>query len=154
MTENLKSRHNSYFNNGRGGIGILLLSKTKSFVDTEFTNLTQFNVFKFEGDSWYSDAFGRKKVSCQFPVKSAEDISKSVSKLIEDTKKSSVITIPFKQIERMNQMWTEDSTDNIVFNLGKSGLDTISVLKLWCIVFVGDIAQMNWNCISWILKMD
>lgn len=116
------------FNNGpRAGIGILLLSKTKSFVDTEFTNLTQFNVFKFEGDSWYSDAFGRKKVSCQFPVKSAEDISKSVSKLIEDTKKSSVITIPFKQIERMNQMWTEDSTDNIVFNLGKSGLDTISV---------------------------
>ncbi|MFR8293796.1 MAG: hypothetical protein ACLVAU_06310 [Ruminococcus sp.] len=55
------------FNNGpRAGIGILLLSKTKSFVDTEFTNLTQFNVFKFEGDSWYSDAFGRKKYPVSF----------------------------------------------------------------------------------------
>lgn len=115
----------------RAGIAILFLTSKNTTIDSEIIKtikkLSNFSVFQFKGNQWCSQAFGYEKFLYEFPAKTREIISKEVSELIEAAKKSSVITIPLKQIESVDRMWVEDSTENIIFNLGKSGLDAVSV---------------------------
>lgn len=115
----------------RAGIAVLFLSSKNSTVDNvlmkSISSLPNFSAFQFKGNQWRTSAYGCEQFSYEFPIKDGTTVSKEVSEIIEAAKKSSVITIPFNQIERMDQMWTEDSSENIIFNLGKSGLDTVSV---------------------------
>lgn len=115
----------------RAGIAILYLSSKNSTNDNAIikaiATLPNFSSFKFTGNKWISSSAEYEKLSYNFPVKKPSDISEDISRINEEAKNSSVITIPFKQIECYEQMWTKNSTENIVFNLGKSGLDTISV---------------------------
>ncbi len=115
----------------RAGIVILFLSSKNSSsggkMSKTFANLKNFSVFTFVGNQWRSKTLEYESFSYEFPIISVTSIAQEVSEIIENSKKSSVITIPFRQIEKTNQMWTENSTENIIFNLGKSGLDTVSV---------------------------
>lgn len=115
----------------RAGIAILFLSNKNVSSDRRIAEASakhkNFSVFTFVGNQWRSQTAGFEKFVYEFPVVSATNISKEILEIIENSKKSSVITIPFRQIEKTDQMWTENSTENVVFNLGKSGLDTISV---------------------------
>lgn len=115
----------------RAGIAILFLAGKNKTIDgrlrKSIADLPDFSIFKSWGNQWCSQLPGHEKFLYEFPVRAEEYILKVVSEIIEAAKKSSAVTIPFRQIEGMNQMWTEDSTENIIFNLGKSGLDTVSV---------------------------
>lgn len=115
----------------RAGIAFLFLSSKNGSQDNNFiktiTSTTNCSSFKHTGNQWTSKSMGCEKFVYDFPIMTGIDISKEVSLLIEKAKKTSVITIPFKQIENMGSMWSEDSSENIIFNLGKSGLDTVSV---------------------------
>ena len=115
----------------RAGIAILFLSNKNASSDRRIAQALakykNFTVFSFVGNQWRSQNLGCENFLYDFPVVSAITISKEVLEIIENSKKSSVITIPFRQIEKTNQMWIENSTENIVFNLGKSGFDTVSV---------------------------
>ena len=115
----------------RAGIAVLILSNKSNAIDSEImktvTGLSSFSRFKFERNEWRSRTSENEKIIYNFPLKGVDVISNEVTELIELAKKSSVITIPFRQIECMEKMWTEDSTENVIFNLGKSGLDTVSV---------------------------
>ena len=114
----------------RAGIAILILSGNSVSHDSEIMKaikgLPNFSFFEFSGRQWHSQTGGNILLN-EFPLKNGIAVSEEVMELIEVDKKSAVITIPFRQIECTNQMWTEDSAENIIFNLGKSGLDTVSV---------------------------
>jgi len=115
----------------RAGIAVLFLYSKSTPVDSEtmraIKGLSNFSFFEYSGNQWYSQTNGGDKLLNEFPLKDGVAISEEVNDLIEAAKKSSVITIPFRQIECSKPMWSEDSTENIIFNLGKSGLDTVSV---------------------------
>jgi hypothetical protein len=115
----------------RAGITILFLSNKNMSIDNAtmktIISISNFTSFKLSGNKWGTNAFGFENFSYEFPVKTGAVIAEEVSGIIEAAKKSSVITIPFEQIEGSERMWNEDSTENIIFNLGKSGLDTVSV---------------------------
>lgn len=115
----------------RAGIAILYLSSKNSTSDgvvaktiASFSNFTR---FKLTGNQWRSQEPGFETFSYEFPIKGANIVAKEVLDIIETAKNTAVITIPFRQIEHMEQMWAENSTESIIFNLGKSGLDTLSV---------------------------
>lgn len=115
----------------RAGIAVLILSSKNIPFDHEtirvIKGISNFSSFEYSGNQWHSQTAGGDRIINEFPLKDGVTISEEVNELIEEAKKSSVITIPFKQIECSNPMWTEDSTENIIINLGKSGLDTVSV---------------------------
>lgn len=115
----------------RAGIAVLVLSSKNTTTDSKtikyFAHLPNFSSFKFEGDQWCTRMADGGKYLYDFSVKKNDVITKEVSEIIGAAKKTSVITIPFTQIEQMEQKWTGNSTENILINLGKSGLDTISV---------------------------
>lgn len=115
----------------RAGIAVLFLSSKNSSIDSELkktiSNLSNLSTYQLKGSQWHSTSGGFERFSYEFPLSDATTISNEISELIEAAKKSSVITIPFNQIENMEHMWTEDASEHIIFNLGKSGLDTVSV---------------------------
>lgn len=115
----------------RAGIAFMFMSSKSSTIDSTtmkgIAELPNFTHFKYVGSQWCSSAVGCETFLYKFPIKTGSVISKEVSEIIESAKSTTVITIPFKQIEQNGQMWTENSTENIVFNLGKSGLDTVSI---------------------------
>ena len=115
----------------RAGIAILFLASKDSSLDANFVKsvlrTTNSSLFKYTGNQWTSQSIGNETFVYEFPMMTGIEISQKVSMLIEESKKTSVITIPFKQIENMSEMWSENSTENIIFNLGKNGLDTVSV---------------------------
>lgn len=115
----------------RAGVAMLFLANKNSTFTGEmsktFANHKNFNIFSFIGNQWRSQLSGHENFLYEFPTIPLSDIAKQVEVIVEESKKTSVITIPFRQIETNNQMWTENATENIVFNLGKSGLDTVSV---------------------------
>ena len=115
----------------RAGIVILFLLSKRTMTNGEMvkalSKFSGFSYFKFVRDHWRSYVSGYEKFSFEFPIQTGIAISKEVAEIIEEAKKSAVITIPFRQIECTKQMWTDEATENIVFKLGKSGLDTISV---------------------------
>lgn len=115
----------------RAGIAILFLSSKNATSDKRIAQALakhkNFSVFSFAGNQWHSKSLGYENFLYDFPVVPATTISKEVLEIIENSEKSSVITIPFREIEKTDQMWTENATENIVFNLGKKGLDTVSV---------------------------
>ena len=115
----------------RAGIAILILSSKGGSFDANFVksvlNTTSCSLFKYIGNQWTSQSMGCEEFVFEFPIMTGTEISQKISALIEESKKTSVITIPFEQIENMSDMWSGNSAENIVFNLGKSGLDTVSV---------------------------
>lgn len=115
----------------RAGIAVLILSSKDGSFNTDFVksvlNTTSCISFKYKGNQWTSQSMGCGKFVYEFPMMEGAELSHKVSALIEESKKTSVVTIPFKQIENMSDMWNENSAEKIVFNLGKSGLDTVSV---------------------------
>ena len=115
----------------RAGLVILFLVRKKSpsarSMSKVFTNIKNLSVFTFVGNQWRSQVSGCEKFIYEFPTIPSTAIASKVSEIIENSKKSAVITIPFTKIEKQDQMWMENSTEKIVFNLGKSGLDTVSV---------------------------
>lgn len=115
----------------RAGIAVLFLSSKNSVVDSSLmktiSSLSNFSTYQLKGSQWHSLVHGCEQITYEFPLSDGETVSNEISEIIEAAKKTSVITIPFEQIESMNQMWTEDASEHIIFNLGKSGLDTVSV---------------------------
>lgn len=114
----------------RAGVALLFLANNASAlgkVVKSIINNKNFSVFSYIGNQWRSQMPGYEKFVYEFPKMQAMDIAREVSTIIENSKKTSVITIPFGQIEDAECLWTGNATENIVFNLGKSGLDTVSV---------------------------
>lgn len=60
---------------------------------------------------------------------SNEEADEFLSIYIEQSEKSTAVTIPFDSIEDTRNFWTESSADGVIFSLGKVGLETVS-LKL------------------------
>lgn len=115
----------------RAGIAVLFLSSKNSAVDSTLiktiSGLSNFSTYQLKGNQWRASMHGCEQFTYEFPLSDGAIVSEEISEIIEAAKKSSVITIPFNQIESMDRMWTEDASEHIIFNLGKSGLDTVSV---------------------------
>lgn len=126
----------------RAGISILYLNskaaqKTDSFL-IELRKQNNVLVFAQSGKDWVCRNADLDNMSFSFPVLTNEESGKIVSDIIEDSQNVSAITIPFNQIENVDKKWQESSTDRLVFNLGKAGLDTVSVC-------IGDSVSQHHN---------
>lgn len=60
----------------------------------------------------------------KFPLEQTEGFIKDY---ILQSKETSVVTIPFDSMEDVQRGWSESSAEGITFNLGKFGLDTVSL---------------------------
>lgn len=115
----------------RAGIVLLVLcsqatSKSLPVIDS-LKQLNNFSVFSKKNDCWINTDTRYKQLKFFFHMLSSKELSESVDAIKEAAKKTSVITIPFAEIEDTQNMWAESSISNLIFNLGKSGLDTVSV---------------------------
>lgn len=115
----------------RAGMSFLILGSKSTVLNDSFfrqrISIPNCSIFKFFGNQWVLQKAGKEKFVCEFPVKTSSDISSELKKLTEQAKNTSVISIPIDEIENMEKMWSESSVEHIVFNLGKSGLNTVSV---------------------------
>lgn len=71
----------------------------------------------------YSEVFS---ASVSLPVLTS-DISNDVQVYIQKASESSVITIPFSEIEDTEHCWSNSTKHGITFSMGRSGLDTITL---------------------------
>jgi len=115
----------------RAGIAILYLNnkalKKTNSIAIELKQISNFFVLTQDGNNWRSQDAYFEKLLFSFPVLKNEELAQRISDIIEDSKNVSVITIPFAQIEDTDKQWKESSASNLVFHLGKAGLDTVSV---------------------------
>lgn len=58
---------------------------------------------------------------------STENLGNDVLTYIQKASESSVITIPFSEIEDTEHFWSESTKHGITFSMGRSGLDTIAL---------------------------
>ena len=115
----------------RAGISILFLScntsaRQKKQIDA-IKKLSTVLAFSKKADRWCCSDARFESLRFSFPILSGQDLSKTIKEIQEEAKKTSAITIPFEEIENTENMWAESSIENISFNLGRSGLDTVSV---------------------------
>ena len=57
----------------------------------------------------------------------SRDYDREVSDYIRKASETSVISIPFSEIENVEHVWWDTTQDGITFAMGRSGLDTISI---------------------------
>lgn len=115
----------------RSGTAILFLNssssaKSRSIIES-LKALTNFFVISKKGDVWSSKDARFDSLQFLFPILSIQELEKNINEIQEEAKKTAAITIPFTEIEDINNMWSASSISNLIFNLGKSGLDTVSV---------------------------
>ncbi|MBR5108924.1 MAG: hypothetical protein IK099_01915 [Clostridia bacterium] len=66
--------------------------------------------------------------SCNIEIDSVQRSYESeVADYNKKASETSVISIPFSEIEDVNQLWWDTTKDGITFSMGRSGLDTISL---------------------------
>lgn len=115
----------------RAGIAIIYLnSKTTQKTDkiaAEIKRISNFFTFSQAGHGWKTSDDDFEKLSFSFPIISNYELTQKINDIVEASKNVSAITIPFAQIENLEHRWAESSSSNITFNLGKAGLDTISI---------------------------
>ena len=115
----------------RAGTAILHLnSKSSGKADRpaiELKGAGNFWVFTQSGETWNNPHEDFDNLLFAFPSFNSQDVSSAVSDIVEASKNTSVITIPFDQIENTDKQWAESAVSNLEFNLGKAGLDTVSV---------------------------
>ena len=115
----------------RAGFAVIYLRNISSRTDSvisAFVKQSQNTIaFEKERDHWISRNADFDGISFSFPALSGAEITQELSRVSDASKKSAVITIPFGEIENFESKWRESSASNLVFNLGKSGLETVSV---------------------------
>ncbi len=115
----------------RAGIAIIFLSsKSRHNTDNithDIKKVKNFFVFAQSGKDWQTQEPSLENITFSFPSSQPDEIANEISNILEAAKNTSVITIPFDQIEDIDKMWTASAVSNLVFNLGKCGLDTVSV---------------------------
>jgi len=115
----------------RAGIAVLVLSSKKSQsysrIKTAVGGVSNFTVFNWTSNHWSIGDARLKDFTYTFPAEPGSALPGVIAQINEEAKASAVITIPFGQIERDKEMWCENATESITFNLGKSGLDIVSV---------------------------
>lgn len=115
----------------RAGIAIIFLCSNTSSkpraINESLKKLPTFIAFSKKGDHWRCTDIRFENFRYTFPFLSSQELSESVKEIQEEAKKTTAITIPFEEIENTENMWSESSVENLTFNLGKSGLDTVSV---------------------------
>lgn len=115
----------------RAGIAILYLNsktsaKTGGLAD-ELKRSRDFVAFMQADENWKSTHADFDNLLFSFPSLNSQDAAKAIADVIEASKNTSVITIPFHEIEKTEKQWGESATSHLIFNLGKAGLDTVSV---------------------------
>lgn len=115
----------------RAGIAVMLLvskvSTRNASIVNELKQLNCFMTYTQTGNTWRINEEEFNELEFSFPAINNNETTKDVADLIEAAKKTTAVTIPFDQIEDTSRIWTETSIEHIEFNLGKSGLDTVSV---------------------------
>jgi len=115
----------------RAGIAVLYLNsraaKSANTIDKAIKGINNFFVLTQAGNKWKSQNDGFEKLTYFFPDQNKDVLAQQITEIIEASKNASAITIPFEQIENTGKRWTESSAKNLIFNLGKAGLDTVSV---------------------------
>ncbi len=115
----------------RTGTAIVFLNsnaRTKAHPIIEsLKGLNNFFVLAQKGGSWYSRNTQFENLQFSFPILPGRELAAWIKELQEEAKKTTAITIPFTEIEDVNNMWAESSVSNLTFHLGKSGLDVVSV---------------------------
>ena len=115
----------------RAGIAILFLSSNASDKYRKVTDalkrLPTVLAFSKKAEKWCCSDLRFENFRFFFPYLTNQDLSKTIKEIQENAKKTTAITIPFEEIENIEDLWAESSREKISFNLGKSGLDTVSV---------------------------
>lgn len=114
----------------RAGIAVIFLSCNASRPEqfnNDLKNTNCFNVFSQSGDSWKNRESGFENLKYVFPMLDGKEISNKIFEIIEESKKTTAITIPFKQIENADELWKESAISRLVFNLGMDGMEKVSV---------------------------
>ena len=97
-----------------------------------FFRLTQ------SGNEWKNDEPLFEKLIFTFPKKNNDEIAKIIDEIVEESKKTSAVTIPFLEIEDTTEKWKHKSIGDLTFHLGKAGLEKVSVC-------IGDSVSQHHN---------
>ena len=83
--------------------------------------------FEKKGDIWNAREHSLYGLEFSFEKLSREEELRITAEILESSKNLTSITLPFEEIEETDHMWHESAVKNLTFNLGKAGLDTVSV---------------------------
>ncbi len=109
----------------RAGISFVFASQQKS--SNKYAEIKKAHQINWDESlkCWRTSEF--RQLGLLIEECSSSEINIFVDDYKKKAEKSTAVTIPFSSIEEAGNKWTESSADGITINLGKIGLDTVSL---------------------------